>query len=137
MHKSNRISSLQRLAVVWLAAGLLLSSGCGTVANLRPPSESIAGDPVKRTYGGVRQSCENIRNKDKAKFPVATVAVCLLDLPLTAVGDTITLPYTLAYDYQLFGWQCGLGGRCGLEAQDYPIAEDRLVKSGVEATGQK
>ena len=127
-----------------MAADLLLMSGCGTVANLRPPSESIAGDPVKLVYGGVRSNVEVIRsNLNPPRLPdlgmMAGVAVawCFMDLPLTAVGDTLTLPYTLAYDYQLFGWRCGLGGRCGLEAQDNPMAVDSLVKSGVEATGQK
>ncbi|MCE9560790.1 MAG: YceK/YidQ family lipoprotein [Planctomycetes bacterium] len=95
---------------VGLATTALLSSGCGTVRNLHPPSESIAGDPKKRVYGGVEDNCENIKyNSDSSNprmlYPV-TIALCLIDLPLCAIGDTITLPYTLAYDRRLFGFRC-------------------------------
>jgi hypothetical protein len=30
----------------------------------------------------------------------------IFDLPLTMIGDTVTLPYTLAYDRGLFGRMC-------------------------------
>ena len=55
--------------------------GCGTVDNMM----GIHGGPT--AYGGVRQDFRDVKGGN----PVAA-----LDVPLSAVGDTITLPASLA-----------------------------------------
>jgi uncharacterized protein YceK len=91
-------------------------SGCGTVSNLAGP------DAKARVYGGVRQDCAafygmevnaaalrspncdtfdgNKNNDIVLRSPFAVFAA--LDLPLSVVGDTLTLPYTLFVNSDLF-----------------------------------
>ena len=54
--------------------------GCGTVDNMM----GIHGEP--RVYGGVRRDFQEVA----ARNPAA-----VLDVPLSAVGDTVTLPLTV------------------------------------------
>jgi uncharacterized protein YceK len=105
------------LSVVGLSVFAVLGGGCGTLNNL-PRPEPVTflgpGSPGSRTYGGVRAEWDAITGPHyDPKYPLI-LSMCLvpmvaLDLPLTLVGDTITLPYTLAYDYGLFGRMCTLG----------------------------
>jgi uncharacterized protein YceK len=63
-----------------LFAGLFLSAtlyGCGTMDNM------TGGE--RRVFGGVRQDVEHVKNGRRA---------AALDVPLSAVGDTVTLPVT-------------------------------------------
>ena len=65
-----------------LFAGLFLSAtlcGCGTMDNM------TGGE--RRMYGGVRQDVQHVKNGRRA---------AALDVPLSAVGDTVTLPVTAA-----------------------------------------
>jgi uncharacterized protein YceK len=82
------------LFVVWL-------SGCGTITNTcwRSPDEKCA-----KMYGGVKMDIEAGREaSSQVSHPddlqsfvegVRIVTCCTLDLPFSAVGDTLTLPIT-------------------------------------------
>jgi uncharacterized protein YceK len=125
-----------RTIAVGLALLALLNNGCGTPANtvwLNP------GEGGKRVYGGVRVDLQSIETattgstgicvggeevKDR-KRQVGTLLFFALDLPFSAIGDTLTLPYTLASECGLFGW------RCVYEPTTYPKALDE--SAGVEA----
>jgi uncharacterized protein YceK len=97
------------LLLLFLAAAFPLLSGCGTVLNLARPG----GNPFyefqsqPKMYGGV---CEDVRwawtlvsDSPGGSYPIAgkvaqlVVAPCVLciDLPLSAVADTLTLPLTV------------------------------------------
>jgi hypothetical protein len=93
---------------------LLLSSlpiaGCGTAANLvrqRPGSGGVS------PFGGVKEdmACfENAANgelgyrnrprSDAEQYPrVALMLFCAADMPLSFLGDVVTLPYTVGYSF--------------------------------------
>jgi uncharacterized protein YceK len=87
-----------RYAPLFLVVGIALvsSSGCGTVLNF------ASGDP--EVYGGVKQDAEILRmlynttsNNTDGGGKKAAVCLALLftDFPLSTMGDTITLPFTL------------------------------------------
>jgi len=101
---------MNRLSLALLLAGV--AGGCGTVLNLRDhevqipdtprPGDSISGRyPAPREiYGGVRtdaalgaQLFDEARTTPAAA--VAGLAVWGVDLPLSAVADTLTLPLTV------------------------------------------
>jgi uncharacterized protein YceK len=67
-----------------------MASGCGTFANTVWWTDDEGG---KRVYGGVRAELGQIK---EAEGP-ADAARMALDLPLTVIGDTITLPFTISY----------------------------------------
>ena len=86
------------------AAATALLGGCGTVANITLSGPPSTGGSMK-VYGGVRRDMDIVRDcttnpdhpKDNAKaicFATA-VTVAALDLPLSVVADTITLPITI------------------------------------------
>src|SRR5262245_48986038 len=84
------MSSLPLLA---LAA---LSAGCGTATN------NVWLTPIEggqRVYGGVQVDCEILRDEfreGRESGPrLRTLLFASLDLPLSAVGDTLSLPYAL------------------------------------------
>jgi uncharacterized protein YceK len=106
---------MRRTATACLAAGLAFAlGGCGTIVNLN-------GSPGKEIYGGVKQdalsgsdhfveafssSCptfspvpENpsLGKKVLIKSFCAGCGVCMwvVDLPISAVADTLTLPVTI------------------------------------------
>ncbi len=100
-----------------VCAGLLLFSGltagCGTVTNLVLPGPEEGG---KTPFGGVRQdkqcmekaaSGELAFTKHPAPKPpmqeqqpqVVLALLCAADIPLSLVGDVLTLPYTLGYTW--------------------------------------
>jgi len=63
----------------FLASALLASTlcGCGTMNNMTKGDRDV--------YGGVRQDAQNVNNGKTA---------ALIDVPFSAVGDTLTLPFT-------------------------------------------
>ena len=77
-----------------LACGLVACAltGCGTVANLHS-----SGD--REMYGGVRQAVGDIRRGPDVTVAAPWVAwpMMVANVPLSAVGDTVTLPVT-AYE---------------------------------------
>ena len=85
-----------------IATALLACTGCGTVVNLATPLQD------KKVYGGVRNDIDLIEkftegesvlgstpgNEVAVMFALAIVVLPFLDLPLSAVGDTLSLPLT-------------------------------------------
>jgi uncharacterized protein YceK len=74
----------------------LALTGCGTTLNLHMPKEQN-GPTQLEVYGGVSNTVALARTcaeRDglKPKFLAALVA---LDVPLSAIGDTLTLPITM------------------------------------------
>jgi uncharacterized protein YceK len=94
----------------WLLfAQTLTSAGCGTIVNLRRPVEPV--DPNaspyvyhydrsgKQVYGGVRYDLlapdwDELLDLPHLPGPFAVIAL-LLELPLSAIADTLTLPITI------------------------------------------
>ena len=115
-HKGNAMRS--RTALLFgLSMFAAISCGCGTLNNLPPPGPAPLldpGDPGSRTYGGVRAELECFRvskcdpedTHPKKEISKLFLPAVIVDLPFTLIGDTITLPYTLAYDCGLFGKIC-------------------------------
>jgi uncharacterized protein YceK len=104
----------------------ILSAGCGTVTNtlscaINPPCREftrpedfgdypccgplwwVTKDDQNRVYGGVRDDWVIIENM-RISLPHDDIDPfwAILDMPFSAIGDTITLPYILAYRYGLF-----------------------------------
>jgi uncharacterized protein YceK len=82
---------------------VLLCSGCGTMNNLTssnsPTSEGEISKPPPRIYGGVRGEWSELRAMrfdDVYCMNLIFVPLYLVDHPLSAIGDTLTLPYTVA-----------------------------------------
>lgn len=75
---------------IGLATAVL--SGCGTAWSFR-------NEPKPEPYGGVRMLASQIEyNTDRSKprmLPGVTVVGSALDLPFSAIADTVMLPYTL------------------------------------------
>ena len=95
--------------ILCLTATVPLLSGCGTFFNCLgadkagPRTEQNFG----KIYGGVRFECEAaesvaIRDKTIETVPETLLEACLLavDMPLSAIGDTLTLPFTISYTLQ-------------------------------------
>lgn len=74
-----------------LACGLVACAltGCGTVGNLRQPREA-------QVYGGVGIAIEDFRTAREGEtvLPWLVWPLRVLDVPLSAIGDTLTLPVT-------------------------------------------
>ncbi len=71
----------------------LTTCGCGTIANIegrRLPAPSPPGQEVSRPFGGVRRDIEWAKSVESPRN-LAYVA----DLPLSLVGDLVTLPKTV------------------------------------------
>jgi uncharacterized protein YceK len=86
---------MTRSACVALALSL---TGCGTAANLTFPEKvMIPGPPRMEVYGGVGNDVRWIKDLAATRGPIALLlaAGLVLDLPLSAVADTLTLPVTL------------------------------------------
>ena len=80
-----------------LLPGLLavVLTGCGTTLNLHLPKEH--GGPTQlEVYGGVSNSVTAAKTcaaRDGLR-PKCLAALAALDVPLSAIGDTLTLPLT-------------------------------------------
>jgi uncharacterized protein YceK len=75
-----------RIRLAFCALALVTFSGCGTAANLISPCHGAPG----AVYGGVRADLSRIGNGS----PGDAIAG-VIDLPFSAVGDTLTLPLTV------------------------------------------
>jgi uncharacterized protein YceK len=73
-----------------------VGSGCGTVANTAYLDPYEGG---KQVYGGVQVAWDKAANPESRSTWVTAAAYA--DVPLSAVGDTLTLPYTVAV---ALGW---------------------------------
>src|SRR3954454_13017648 len=101
--QSGRVLPAAMLRRILLAAGCAASAGCGTLANQNGYCwyMTCAGGPVE-PYGGVQQDWLGVRagwhqvTADGADTGTTVIgALAAIDLPLSAVGDTILLPYHL------------------------------------------
>lgn len=86
-----------------------LSGGCGTAHNLNsssgwslpvgPGQESPPTPSVTRVYGGVREDYASLTgmkwNDEYSFLNLFFIPLYLVDLPLSAVGDTLTLPLSI------------------------------------------
>jgi uncharacterized protein YceK len=98
----------QGRAIALLLGILPVLSGCGTLRNL-PDNRNGADSAPRQVYGGVQidvrsaSYCIQDAIGEIPPFPAAAPAVLfalgtytlLVDLPVTAIGDTLTLPYVL------------------------------------------
>lgn len=109
------MSATTSLAMVIL---IFATSGCGTIDNIvgagTPPADpAVKIDPANVVYGGVKQDAEYAWEQLHpyalaASFsgapggPVMPIlGLCaLIDLPLSAIGDTVTLPVTIPATYE-------------------------------------
>jgi uncharacterized protein YceK len=85
---------------------VLLGGGCGTVENLQEATQpSHHFDASWNTvYGGVSKDYAHLQESRDVTFKNPHDPwLMLLDLPFTLIGDTITLPYTIAYELGLLG----------------------------------
>ncbi len=85
--------SMQRVAGYLALSAAIASCGCGTMANIdgrRFPKEGLPGEVVAKPFGGVRRDVEWIKS-GTAPSNLKYVA----DLPLSVVGDILTLPTTV------------------------------------------
>src|SRR4051794_9999270 len=107
-----------RTAMLAVAALTALSGGCGTMINQSAePGQAFYSDqlPAKLPYGGVARDLaapasgiwqaatagEDAGVVGRAQMVAAAVFVPPLDLPFSAVADTLFLPFDLAHQ---FGW---------------------------------
>jgi hypothetical protein len=93
-HAAGKPSMSRQKVLGYLALSWFLTScGCGTMANIegrRLPAPSPPGQEVSRPFGGVRRDIEWVKSLD-SPGNLAYVA----DLPLSLIGDLVTLPKTV------------------------------------------
>jgi uncharacterized protein YceK len=101
---------VRRLLRLWLTAGAVGLAGCGTFLNMQEepfrPFWPEDGTPTRRVYGGVVYDAafgadmlaDSFRPGSDFFGPLGLNwgwSVLTVDLPLSAVGDTLTLPWTV------------------------------------------
>jgi uncharacterized protein YceK len=91
---------MKSTVALMLIAGITALSGCGTVGNVIEKGGNH--EDFYKVYGGVGTDLETVRDciitwKIK-EHPLLTTSLVLVDLPFSAVGDTLTLPWTLAHE---------------------------------------
>ena len=104
---------MKPVMLVGLLLVLLASIGCGTLYNLDFNTCCCGGRPdSNRIYGGVEAelafAVRNLREITTPDTPISTQifgvtfvsVLTILDLPLSIVGDTVTLPLTVAVQIQ-------------------------------------
>jgi uncharacterized protein YceK len=85
--------SIQKVIGYVALSTVVASSGCGTMANLdgRPlPTQGLSGQETTTPFGGVRRDIIWMKSgqaPDNLKYAA--------DLPLSLVGDLVTLPKTV------------------------------------------
>jgi uncharacterized protein YceK len=88
---------MKRLATVCASAVLACATaGCGTMCNMN--GGYLIGPPLDgypAPYGGVARSAEHLQ-ENGVKAPLVSL-FWLADMPLTVVGDTVTLPWVLMH----------------------------------------
>lgn len=80
---------------IWAAAAVApVLGGCGTMSNLTDQA------PAVRAYGGVQRDWMVLKmaQEDDSGILWGAIPSLAIDLPLSVVGDTLTLPYTLLRD---------------------------------------
>jgi uncharacterized protein YceK len=86
-----------RIAAICVVTGVALSlAGCGTVDNLCLPNPETGKVPL-HVYGGVEADVDFL-NEDHPKSEAIKAVfgpLTVIDLPLSFLSDTVTLPITL------------------------------------------
>jgi uncharacterized protein YceK len=115
------------LGLAGVAAVALLGGGCGTLVNVTGFAPPEIGGGQRLVYGGVVWDLEGEHRALTTPYPQYRLGVrlpmiffYLFDLPLSAVGDTLTLPITL-------------GEAVGLSAPMWPSPPERVVVVGPPA----
>src|SRR5260370_727692 len=92
------------ITLLLLMVALSAATGCGTMMNLDTSSAAFGMIPTQRVYGGIQSDVELAdRNFQMASEGggegvargVVGAYLLLVDLPLSLVGDTLTLPVTI------------------------------------------
>jgi hypothetical protein len=93
------------LGVAGVAAVALLGGGCGTCTNITTYAPPDLGEGQRRIYGGVRWDIEGEVRAWNTPYPETfrydwgingpMILAYLMDLPLSAIADTFTLPVTV------------------------------------------
>ena len=112
---------MPRYVVLVVLIATFSSAGCGTIMNVYGPPTSTGYPPLK-IYGGVQSAAASGKECFVRSEPIARKIVSVpqgvyywgLDLPASAVGDTLTLPQTITAeincsinDYYFPGWHDG------------------------------
>jgi uncharacterized protein YceK len=87
--------------IMWLTLAIGVLPGCGTMANVVWLAPYEGG---MQPYGGVqadltvaKEAVDHLANRSKDSSSLDMGWVALLDLPLSGIADTITLPLTVPY----------------------------------------
>jgi uncharacterized protein YceK len=93
------------LGLTGVAAVALLGGGCGTFVNVTTVAPPDMGEGQRRIYGGVIWDIAGEERAWHYQYPETyrydwgingpMILAYLLDLPLSAIGDTLTLPITV------------------------------------------
>jgi hypothetical protein len=84
----------RRRRLLGLAAAALLLPSCGTIANFY--HKSTPDTPVGReVFGGVQRDLEFAESIPGGIVGMVVACLVVADLPLSAVGDVVTLPWTI------------------------------------------
>lgn len=88
------MSARFRPAVALVLVLVASASGCGTVLNIQREFATPTA-PLPEFYGGVRFEYDFITTPQEPPFDVRFLFLpfILIDLPLSAVADTVTLPW--------------------------------------------
>jgi uncharacterized protein YceK len=79
-----------------LLAGLLVPlAGCGTVMNFLPDNHVFPGSGEKAIYGGVSYDVTGAGKAEGFWEALLVALLLVIDLPLSAGMDTVTLPITI------------------------------------------
>jgi uncharacterized protein YceK len=110
-------------AVICLAVLASVNCGCMTYSNIAYFGKNSGSGDEKKAYGGVKKDVflieENSFNHGSYKELEGLIAIfAILDLPFTIIGDTFTLPLTVAYDYDLFGKRHTTGANAAQKSID-------------------
>jgi uncharacterized protein YceK len=90
------------LGLTGVAAVALLGGGCGTCVNVTNFAPPEIGGGQRLIYGGVRWDLEGEYRALTTPYPhyylgvhLPMILEYLIDIPLSAIGDTFTLPITI------------------------------------------
>ena len=90
------------LGLAGVAAVALLGGGCGTLVNVTSYAPPEIGGGQRLVYGGVLWDLEGEYRALTTPYPqyhlgvrLPMILFYLIDLPFSAVGDTLTLPITV------------------------------------------
>jgi len=79
---------IRHLAILWLAAGGVCLSGCGTVVGM------LNDQFASKIYVGIKQDLE-ILSSPEDEMEQALQPIAFFDFPVSLVLDTLLLPVTL------------------------------------------